>query len=77
MNAAAIRRRLDRLEARRSASAPELPPTEAEVITSFLQTKYIQRYEPGEPPEPFDWAARLERVRRMMNERGHDPDARY
>ena len=77
MNAAAIRRRLERLEARRSASVPELPPTEAEVITGFLQTKYNQRYEPGEPPEPFDWDATLERVRRMMIERGHDPDARY
>jgi hypothetical protein len=77
MSAAAIRRRLERLEARRSGSAPEIPKTVAERITSFLRTKYIQDYEPDDPPEPFDWAATLERTRQMILERGHDPDERY
>ena len=49
----------------------------AERITGFLQIKYIQRYEPYDPPEPFDWDATLERVRRVSIEHGHDPDARY
>jgi len=75
MSAAAIRRRLARLEARRLPR--EIPPTEAERITSFLQHKYIERYEPDDPPEPFDWTARLEQTRQYMIERGHDPDARY
>jgi hypothetical protein len=77
MNAATIRRRLERLEARRAGLAPELPETEAELITGFLQIKYIQRYEPSEPPEPIDWDATLEQVRKLMIERGHDPDARH
>jgi predicted secreted Zn-dependent protease len=76
MNAAALRRRLERLEARRSASARELPPTDAESITAFLREKYIQRYQPYDPPEPFDWDARLERTRQYIIERGRDPDAR-
>jgi hypothetical protein len=77
MNTAAIRRRLERLEARRLASARKLPKTDAERVTGFLQAKYIERYKSGEPPEPFDWDATLERVRRMFIERGDDPDARY
>jgi hypothetical protein len=77
MSTAAIRRRLERLEARRSASARELPPTDAESITAFLREKYIQRYQPYDPPEPFDWAARLERTRQYLIDRGRDPDARY
>jgi hypothetical protein len=84
MNAAAIRRRLQRLEARRSGSDPELPATAAERITRFLRTKYIQDcerfgqlYGPDDQPGPFDWSATLERVRRMIIERGGDPDARY
>ena len=77
MSTAEMRRRLERLEARRSGSGREVPPTVAEQITGFLQIKYIQRYEPDDPPEPFDWAARLERVRRMIIERGGDPDERY
>jgi hypothetical protein len=75
MSAAAIKRRLERLEARRSGH--EVPPTEAERITRFLQHKYIERYEPGDPPEPFDWDARLEQTRQYMIGRGHDPDERY
>jgi hypothetical protein len=84
MNAAALRRRLERLEARRSASVPELPPTDAERVTGVLQIKYIQDCErfgqyhgPDDPPKPFDWDATLERVRRMSIERGDDPDRRY
>jgi hypothetical protein len=75
MSAASIERRLDRLEARRPAR--EIPPTEAERITAFLQDKHKERRESDDPPEPFDWAATLGRVRRLMIERGHDPDARY
>ena len=77
MSTAAIRRRLKQLEARRSASSPERPPTDAESITAFLREKYIQRHQPYDPPEPFDWAARLERTRQYLIERGRDPDARY
>jgi predicted secreted Zn-dependent protease len=77
MSTAAIRRRLKQLEARRSASSPERPPTDAESITAFLREKYIQRYQPYDPPEPFDWAARLERTRQYLIDRGRDPDARY
>jgi hypothetical protein len=84
MSTAAIRRRLKRLEARRSGSAPEVPPTVAERITRFLRTKHIKDcerfghlYGTDDPPEPFDWSARLERTRRMLIERGDDPDARY
>jgi hypothetical protein len=76
MSAASIKRRLDRLEARRPAR--EVPPTDAECITNFLEAKYIERCERrGERPEPFDKAATLERVRQHMIERGHDPEARY
>jgi hypothetical protein len=74
MSTAAIRRRLKRLEARRSGSGSEGPKTVAERITSFLRTKYIQDYEPDDPPEPFDWSATLERTRQMIIERGGDPD---
>jgi hypothetical protein len=84
MNAAAIRRRLKRLEARHLDSAPKLPPTVAERVTRFMRAKHIehskrvgQLHGADDPPEPFDWDATLERVRRMSIERGHDPDARY
>ena len=84
MSTAAIRRRLERLEARRLGSAPELPPTAAERATRFLRRKHIQDserfgqlYGPDYQPEPFDWDATLERMRRMFIERGSDPDARY
>jgi hypothetical protein len=72
---AAMKRRLERLEARRPTR--EVPPTAAERVTAFMRTKYIERYEPEDPPEPFDWNATLERVRRLSIERGHDPDERY
>ena len=75
MSAASIRRRLERLEARRSGH--EVPPTVAERVTRFLQHKYIERYEQGYRSEPFDWNATLARVRQIAIERGHDPDARY
>ena len=82
MNAAAIRRRLERLEARRLDSAPELAPTVAERATRFMRAKHIeaskkvgQLHGPDAPREPFDWDATLERVRRMTIERGYDPDA--
>ncbi len=84
MNTAAIRCRLERLEARRLGSAPELPPTAAERATRFLRTKHIkdserfgQLYGPDYVPEPFDWDATLERMRRMLIESGQDPDWRY
>jgi hypothetical protein len=84
MSAAAMRRRLERLEARRLSSGPEVPPTVAERITRFLRTKHIldcerygHLYGHEDPPEPFDWSAILERTRRMLIDRGQDPDARY
>jgi hypothetical protein len=42
MSTAAIRRRLERLEARRLDSAPELRPTVAERATRFLRKKHIE-----------------------------------
>jgi hypothetical protein len=84
MSAAAMRRRLERLEARCLGSAPEVPPTVAERVTRFLRTKYIedcerfgQLYGPDDPPQPFDWAATLERTRQMIIARGGDPDERF
>ena len=75
MSAASMKRRLERLEARRPAR--EVPPTDAERVTAFLQAKHRERYERGYGSEPFDWDATLARVRQIAIERGHDPDARY
>ena len=75
MSAAAIRRRLERLEARRPTR--EVPPTDAERVTAFMQAKHRERCEQGYRSEPFDWDATLARVRQIAIERGHDPDARY
>jgi hypothetical protein len=75
MSAASMKRRLDRLEARRPAS--EVPPSAAERVTAFLQAKHRKRYERGFKSEPFDRDATLARVRQTAIERGHGPDARY
>jgi hypothetical protein len=75
VSAVGIKRRLERLEARRPAR--EVPPTDAERVTAFLQAKHRERYEQGYRSEPFDWDATLARVRQIAFERGDDPDARY
>jgi hypothetical protein len=66
------RAQLSRLRA--NIPRPPTPDTLAERITRFVGIKHKQDQEDQESPIPFDWPATYEWVRRMILERGDDPD---